>query len=205
MLHWLGLAALAGAAAVAVRWYLTRVDSLGRTRSFPWISTILLVLIGVATLTPWVLRLRLEARLSDAASQIVGTRVEVDCQSFGEAFVDAGGELGYVAFGPDGIPEKRTLIKRDQCNDLSAYVGSDKLAPEREHVVAVHVLTHEAIHMTGVTNEADTECIAVQRDAEMARALGASPEAAQALATYYWTNIYPRMPSDYRSDECAGP
>ena len=105
----------------------------------------------------------LQGQLGAAASEVVGVPVEVECQSFGSAFVDAGAEFGYVAFGPDGVPERKTLIKREQCCDLSAYLRSDKESPTTEQIVAVHTLTHEVIHMSGVTNEAETECIAVQR------------------------------------------
>ena len=49
-------------------------------------------------------------------------------------------------------------------------------------MVAVHTLTHESIHMSGVTSESATECLAVQRDAEMARLLGAPRTAASELA-----------------------
>ena len=198
----IGTAALLSAAVGAVRWLLRRHDSLGRARPFPWISIGLLVLVGVAGITPLVLRLRLEARLEDAASVVAGARVEVHCQALGEAFVDAGVELGYVAFGPDGVPERSTLIKRQQCRDLSSFVRGGHTDFTHEQVVAVHTLTHEAIHMSGVANEAQTECLAVQRDAEMARLLGAAPDAAQALAAHYWRVVYPRMPDGYRSDEC---
>ena len=193
-----------GAAAVGVRWLLDRHDSLGRRKPFPWFVVGGLVLLSVATLTPFFLGLRLENRLEKAASVIVGTRVEVHCQAFGEAFVDVGQELGYVRFGPDGVPERKTLIKRQQCRDLADYVR-DPTQVAREHVVAVHTLTHEAIHMSGVGDEAETECVAVERDAEMARLLGASPEEARRLAEYYWVNVYPRMPESYRSQDCRGP
>lgn len=202
MFFWLGVATLLGALAVAVRWYLTRVDALGRIARFPWVSISLLLVLGVALLTPSLLREQLERKLEDAASTLIGARVEVDCQSFGQAFVDAGAEFGYVRFGPDGVPERRTLIKREQCSDLRDYLASDKRNPSLEHVVAVHTLTHEAIHMSGVTSEAETECIAIQRDAETARLLGASHHGATALGVSYWTNFYPRMPDEYRSDEC---
>ena len=198
----LGSAALLGAAAVALRWVIGRYDALDRKRPFPWISLVVLLILGVAGLTPVVLRLRLEAQLEDAASVVAGTRVQVHCQALGEAFVDAGFELGYVKFGPDGVPERSTLIKRQQCRDLSSYLRSDRDAFSHEHVVAVHTLTHEAIHMSGVTDEAQTECLALQRNAEMAQLLGASPDAAQALASHYWDVVYPRMPDPYRSDEC---
>ena len=199
---WVGLACLLGAAYLGVRWFFDRYDSLGRRRSFPSIAVGGLVLIALAGLVPFFLRLRLEARLEEASSTIVGAPVEVHCQAFGEAFVDAGFELGYVRFGPDGVPEHKTLIKRQQCSDLSAYLRSDKSDFSTEHVVAVHTLTHEAIHMSGIKNEAETECLAMQRDAEMATLLGAQPADAQRLATHYWETIYPRMPDGYRSDEC---
>lgn len=204
-MHWFGLLCLAGATFIVFRWFQTRFDSLGRQRDFPWISTVVLVVAGLALFTPLVLRVWVESRISSAASEVVGASVEVECQSFGGAFVDAGAEFGYVAFGPDGVPERKALIKRDQCRDLSAYLRSDKESPSTEQIVAVHTLTHEAIHMSGVTNEAETECNAVQRDAEMARALGASPDAATRLANTYWTVHYPRLTTEYRSADCPGP
>lgn len=204
-MHWLGLLCLAGAAFVVFRWYQRRTDSLGRRRDFPWLSTVVLVVAGLALFSPLVLRVWLQGRLNSAASEVVGFDVEVECQSFGSAFVDAGAEFGYVFFGPDGVPERKTLIKREQCGDLSAYLRSDNESPTTAQIIAVHTLTHEAIHMSGVTNEAETECIAVQSDAEMARALGASPEAAAQLAVTYWTEHYPRMTTEYKSPDCPGP
>jgi hypothetical protein len=93
-------------------------------------------------------------------------------------------------------------IKRDQCHHLAAYVRSGARRPTRDQVVAVHVLTHEAVHMSGRLDEAVAECAAVQRDAQTARLLGARPADAAALAATYWANIYPLMPDRYRSGEC---
>jgi hypothetical protein len=201
-MHWIGIGLVAGAGLVVLHWLGHRTDSLGRSRPFPWLGFGFLVVAGLAALTPWFLRARLEARLSEAASQVVGSPVTVFCQSFGEAFIDTGAELGYVAFGPDGVPERETLIKRQQCNDLADYVRSPSDSPTRELAVAVHTLTHEAMHMSGRTGEAETECLAVQRDAEMARLLGATEQGARNLALVYWRNHYPRMPEGYRSAEC---
>ena len=203
ILAWVGIASLAGAAFLSARWALNRYDSLGRRRSFPWISVAGLVAIAAAGLVPFFLRVRLENDLAEAASRIAGHTVEVHCQGFGEAFVDAGQELGYVRFGPDGVPERSTLIKRAQCAHLSDYIGGAHADFLREHVVAVHTLTHEAVHMSGIANEAETECVAIQRDAEMARLLGAAEPDAIRLATYYWETVYPSMPEGYRSDACG--
>ncbi|MGH2808979.1 MAG: hypothetical protein ACRDKT_17075 [Actinomycetota bacterium] len=202
MFFWLGIATFGGAAVVAIRWYFTRVDALGRVAPFPWLGVSLLIVLAGGLLAPSYLRARLEARLADAAGQLIGTEVEVECQSFGQAFVDTGAEFGFVPFGPDGVPERRALIKRNQCADLADYLGSNKVQPSFDHVVAVHTLTHEAIHMSGVTSEAETECMALQRDAEMARLLGAPSGGARALSVHYWQGVYPRMPEPYRSDAC---
>ncbi|MGB8651524.1 MAG: hypothetical protein WCD35_12785, partial [Mycobacteriales bacterium] len=74
--------------------------------------------------------------------------------------------------------------------------------PTMDEAVAVHVLTHESMHMRGQTNEALAECEAVQRDEITAHELGASVEQARRLARVYWLLVYPRMPEDYFSRDC---
>ncbi|HEV3463330.1 MAG TPA: hypothetical protein VG846_05035 [Actinomycetota bacterium] len=202
MLTWLAVALLAGAAVTATGWGLRRTDGLGRPRRFPWVTVTLLLAMGMGAAVPGMVRASQERRLGGAASVLAGARVAVRCQSFGGAFVDAGPELGYVRWRADGSPEPWTLIKRDQCRHLAAYARSDKRRPTRDQVVAVHVLTHEAMHLSGRLDEAAAECAAVQRDAHTARLLGARPGDAAELAATYWRNIYPLMPDGYRSGDC---
>ncbi len=193
------------AAVVGVRWALARVDALGRLRPFPVVGVAVLVLGAVALATPGVLRARLEHRLSAVTSTLAGVSTSVHCQSFGQSMVDAGNELGFVRWGANGTPEHATLIKRDQCNDLAAYLRSDHRAPTEQQVVAVHVLTHEAMHMSGLTAEAAAECAAVEQDARTAELLGAAPDQARALAQRYWRTVYPRLTDEYRDPRCPGP
>jgi hypothetical protein len=202
VLTWVAPALAAGALVVAAFWWRRRTDGLGRPRRFPWVSVALLLVLAVAAAAPGVQRARQERRLAGAVSVLAGAEVAVRCQSLGGAFVDAGPELGYVRWRADGSPEPWTLIKRDQCHDLAAYLRSDKRRPTRDQVVAVHVLTHEAMHLAGLVGEADAECAAVQRDAHTARLLGASAADAAALAAAYWHEVYPRMPDGYRSGDC---
>jgi hypothetical protein len=202
VLTWFAVGLVGGAVAVGVGWGLRRVDELGRPRRFPWVSVSLLLVVAVAAAVPGVLRAGQERRLGGAASVLAGARVAVRCQSLGGAFVDAGPELGYVRWRADGTPEPWTLIKRDQCRHLAAYARSDKRRPSRDQVVAVHVLTHEAMHMSGQLDEAAAECAAIQRDAHTARLLGASAAASATLADAYWRDIYPLMPDGYRSTDC---
>jgi hypothetical protein len=163
---------------VAVGWGLRRTDELGRPRPFSWVSVALLVALAVAGAVPGVLRTRQERRLGRAASELAGARVAVRCQSLGGAFVN-------------GRPEPWALIKRDQCRDLGAYVRSGTHRPSPDQVLAVHVLTHEAMHLSGRLDEAVAECAAVQRDARTARLLGAADADAAGLAAAYWHDLYP--------------
>lgn len=185
------------AAGLVVRWMGRRVDALGRIAPFPKISVGLSLALALCFGVPMAVQAWVEHQLEDAASEIAGGPVQVHCQGLGHAFADLGPELGFVRWGVDGVPERSTLIKFGTCGNLRAWLGSNKANPSLDQVVAVHVLTHETMHMVGLTNEAHAECAAVQRDAEMAEALGASPAEAQALAQRYWTEVYPRMPDGY--------
>ena len=153
MLTWFAVAPALGAVAVGARWWLRRSDGLGRPRRFPWVSVALLAVLAVAAAAPGVARASQERRLGEAASVLAGAPVTVRCQSLGQAVLDGGPQLGYVRWRPDGSPEPWTLIKRDQCRHLAGYLRSDKRRPDRDRVVAVHVLTHEAMHLSGRLGE----------------------------------------------------
>lgn len=67
---------------------------------------------------------------------------------------------------------------------------------------ALGVLAHEAQHIAGVANEAETECRAQQRIADVAAALGAPVDRARALAEQSWSELYPTIESEYRTPVC---
>ena len=203
MLIWVCAAALVLAAILSARWGGNRVDSLGRPRGFPTISVGLCLAVAVGGAVPVGLHARTERRLSAVASKVAGLSLTVHCQTVGEASLDVGQELGYVAFDESGVPERRTVIKRGPCAELSKGLGADPAGVSRDMLIAVHVLTHETMHMAGTTDEAITECQAMQRDAVTARLLGADADAARALAVRYHREIYPSMPSTYRTDNCV--
>jgi hypothetical protein len=203
VLTWVALALLALAVVVAARWLMHRRDSLGRARPFPLISVLVLVTLGAGLFVPVVRHHRLESRLTAVATTLVGAPAVVHCQTAGREMLDLGSELGFVRWGPGGVPEHETLIKRAPCSRLAAYLGGDQAHPSPDEIVAVHVLSHESRHMAGTVNEADADCQAMQRDAWTARLLGASNDEALALARTYWRTDYPRMPDDYVSAQCA--
>lgn len=197
------LICLTVAVGMMARWATQRVDSLGRPRDLPVWSVSALVLLAVVASVPGAKRRIEERRLDKIASQLVGHQVDVHCQTSISALVDAGAEAGYVWFNADGFPEPETLIKRDQCRLLEEYRAGAHRSPSIDHVMAVHVLTHEAMHMRGERSEEVAECQAVQRDALTATALRATPQEALMLALRYWNVVYPQMPDDYVTGECG--
>jgi hypothetical protein len=188
---------------VVLRWAIAGVDALGRRREFPIFATGLPLVLALVTGVPAVRHTWLEHRLDGVAGQLVGSPVSVRCETLGQAWTDAHSELGYVRFGADGRPEPAATITWQACSDLRSWSGSDHEHPSLQQIVAVHVLTHEAMHMAGLRDEARTECAAVQRDVRTARLLGADVDQARALAATYWSRVYPRLSDDYRTMECG--
>jgi hypothetical protein len=191
------------AALLVLRWLTRRADTLGRPRPFPTISVVLALAVAVASGVPVVRHARFEHRLSTAASVLINAEVSVRCQTMSQAWTEAHPEAGYVRFGPDDRPEPLATITLDTCEDLRSWVGSDHGSPTRRQLIAVHVLTHETMHLAGIRDEAMTECAAVQRDSRTAMLLGADESQAMALASAYWQQIYPLMPDAYRTADCG--
>lgn len=150
--------------------------------------------------TAWVLT---ENRLNSVIQEYTGNpKVTVHCQRFTEALVDTSPYKGYVKYNPDYTPTTVALLDDDICSNLRSWILSDKANPSMEQIQAVHILTHEAQHLKGETNEAIAECDAIQADKTVAELFGATPKQGQALATGYYEQFYPRMPPKYSSGEC---
>jgi hypothetical protein len=181
---------LAGAGALlSARWYAARVDELGRRRRYPLTPVVCFELAVVAAVP--IVRLAAEQhRLGTVASELAGAPATVHCQHLASAMADLSNDLGHVHVGPDGRPEHATLIKNEQCRLLASYLDGHQHRPSHQEVVAVHVLTHESMHMGGITSEA-------------AELLGAAPDDARRLALHYWLTVYPFMPDEYRSVDCG--
>ncbi|MGD9954971.1 MAG: PrgI family protein [Candidatus Nanopelagicales bacterium] len=188
-----GLAAWAG-------WLLVRGIL---NRRVPWIG---LALIAVPLLLlGWSERqwISAEHTYSAIARALAPGTEGVHCQRLGETFTYAGAELGHVDWDEDGRPLGAALISYETCGRLAAYADGDKDTPPLEQVIAVHVLTHESMHLAGRLVESDADCAAMQRDAWTAQQLGATAAQGQRLAQTYWREVYPRMPDAYTDRACA--
>ena len=144
-----------------------------------------------------------QQEFSRVATTIAGRDVSIQCQRFSGALLDVTAESGYVKFTADGTPEDTGRLERTACNNLRDWLASDKRYPTLDQVIAIQVLSHEAHHLAGTSNEAATECSAMQRLDEVAQWLGATPEQGRAIADRYYRDVYPRMPAAYRNSECS--
>jgi hypothetical protein len=145
-------------------------------------------------------------RYSEAIQSLTGRpEVNVSCQRLGSGLIDADRYSGWVNF-ENGKPTKTAHLDWRTCQDLRSFERNLD-APlghlTREQITAMHVLTHEAIHLTGVSNEAATECIAIQNDETTATLLGVPAATAAAIPGRYLVETYAHMPDDYWSADCV--
>jgi hypothetical protein len=143
-----------------------------------------------------------ESDLAVAIRSLTGdSTLEVECQGLLREF-RLDNNLGEVAREANGELSNVAQLRRSVCSEIRGYIGSDKSGPSREQVIAVHVLSHEAVHASGVSGEGLTECLAMQYDTHLAELLGATQTQAVALADRYWREVFPRMPNGYRAVDC---
>lgn len=69
-------------------------------------------------------------------------------------------------------------------------------------LTAIHVLSHESVHLRGFYDEALADCAAVQITAWVATALGADEAFARSLAREYWTDFHLPRVGAYQSVAC---
>lgn len=139
---------------------------------------------------------------SDVASGLAGREATVHCQRLSAALFNVFGPDGFVPYDQAGRAGTDIYLKWEVCKDLLTYKVGSVESPTTDEQVGVHILTHEAMHVSGDTNEASAECKAMQYDALTARALGATFPQSTRLATNYFKTLYPRIEPGYQSTEC---
>jgi hypothetical protein len=166
-----------------------------------------------------------EHMLSPIASGVAGRTVVVDCQSLWANLLDALPRHGEVRFDANGVPEARIFLTHPTCDRLQAFAGSSRhgeldclraldwskpaaLDPRSEcydrsskTVYALMTLAHEAYHTAGETNEAVTNCFAIQAMAHVAVRLGAEREEAE-LVAHAMAALEPLQSGGYGTDRC---
>jgi len=165
----------------------------------PFVTVAVLLALLLPTLWTEMRWLRVQGAASTAVQQLTGNpAARVQCQRALGTLLWAGADLGRVEWDhPD-----RAWLTLETCQHLGSWYRSDHSDPTFDEAVAVHVLTHEAMHVAGERSEATTECRALQSDARTVVLLGGTATQGSALATRILDDVYPTMPEEYRSSEC---
>jgi hypothetical protein len=138
-----------------------------------------------------------ETRLEGVSSEIAGHPVDVYCPSLWKQLIDVSSTKGEAYFAANGEGTYATLA-HDVCvtfedlpdkgfPDLACLARGETACDDwsRDVALAIHVLSHESWHLAGVTDEAITECYAVQTDSWVAQTFGASAAVGDALALFH--------------------
>ncbi len=187
-----------------------------------WVKA-LLILVGVGVPTWWLAdrhdRITNQHRLEAIASQIAGRDVDVRCPGpIGRLFGGWDTVEGSVRFDADGAPGDSTKLRKTSCAELDAVAEGRRDAElaciersldcgERAVAVAraVDVVTHEAFHLQGIIDEAETECQSLRTMAWTAQRLGATEAQGRALARLQFATGFPLMPARYQKGDCTVP
>ena len=172
---------------------------------------------------------RFEARSSWIARSLAGPDVSIECVSpatwhslaaeygFDRELTWALTPLRWDADSGSTVPTAQSTLSPRACRLEDAFfrAPTERGARLCRHgaalgecdgwaakLLAVHVLGHESMHLAGVVDEAQAECLAAQVGALVAVGLGAEPGFARSLAREYWSYYYPSQDRRYRSAEC---
>lgn len=174
---------------------------------------ILVLLVAALVAVGWTRhedRVHQQVRLAAIASDLVGHRVGVHCPNAVSKLVDVSREAGRVQFDENGRPAGYTDLAPETCDRLRHPDRVDFSCLDtgtcgyREFQVgwAIHTLAHESFHLRGISQEAATECYAMQTTAVVAVRLGIPPSRAAQLQSWIFAKAYPNEPDEYRTSEC---
>ena len=119
---------------------------------------------------------RAEQRFTAEAAAIARRPVTVRCDD-GYAFTGVGSDAAGVAF----IPRSLAYLEPGICRSLYRIAFEKHVGARDDAAFAITVLAHEATHLRGVRDEAETECYALQEGVALGRRLGLDAATARAL------------------------
>lgn len=135
-----------------------------------------------------------ELKFAHAASELVkNDDISVHCISLISGII----YNRYAGFVTGGEPD--IYLQGDTCEDLRSFLWDPKGASLSEQY-ALHVLTHETMHVAGILNEQKADCAAFQRNHNMAILLGVEESVAKVTAMEIHGQRSPRHP--YYTKDC---
>jgi len=141
-----------------------------------------------------------ERRFAAIAGDIAHREVSIRCQSRVGELVDVDWDYGSVEFDRDGQPGDQARLDRAICAALGRLARGGSVRPEAA-ALAVEALAHEAYHLSGIQDEAATQCYGLQAMRFVAARLGVTPALGHEYVRLAVAR-YPALPEQYRSDQC---
>ena len=120
-----------------------------------------------------------ERRFTAESARIAGHPVTVRCDN-SYAFTGVGSDAAGVAF----ISRRLAFLEPTICRSLYRIAFEHRVGARDDAAFAITVLAHEATHLRGVRNEAETECYALQEGVELGRRLGLDDSTAGSLMRF---------------------
>jgi hypothetical protein len=117
-----------------------------------------------------------ERRFTAESARIAGRPVTVQCDDE-YAFTGVGSDAAGVAFISRGL----AFLQPSICRSLYRIAFEHQVGDRDDAAFAITVLAHEATHLRGIHNEAETECYALQEGVELGRRLGLDDATARAV------------------------
>jgi hypothetical protein len=143
-----------------------------------------------------------EGQLADAVQPGMGSaRASFECERLLQGALSSHAHGGHVNIGQNGRPIGAAFLSSLTCARVKAWQGNPSGAT-REQIFAVHTVSHEAAHLSGILDEAKAECTGIQWDVATMTSLGASRSDAVRQVRSYLTKDYPQVPANYHSDQC---
>jgi hypothetical protein len=124
-------------------------------------------------------RAKAERRFTAEAARIAGHPVRVVCDE-AYAFTGVGSDAAGVAF----IERALAYLEPSVCRSLYRIAFEKKIGARDDAAFAITVLAHEAVHLRGERNEAETECQALQEGVALGERLGLDRSTAQSLMRF---------------------
>jgi hypothetical protein len=162
---------------------------------------------------------RVEPLFSKLVAKLSGRRASVRCWSrhdwpkvLAEKAAYEGGAVDKTLLGFTLVaPVYSVNLSPDSCRELADFAYRSAVPRSRneqsELADALETIAHESVHIAplvpGYPNqEAEAECIGMQRISRAAVALGAYRLLGDELAQLYWSELYPRDNLEYLSPDC---
>lgn len=155
-----------------------------------------------------------EQRLAVVASELAQRDVGVECPGFFARLVEITPHSGWVSFDANGRPADDTQLSATTCKSLERLWRADQppsfacvpvgtcARSTAELVDGIVTLAHEAWHLRGLVDEAETQCYAVQSVERTALLLGISPADAHLISLAVAAAHAASPQGEYHSLEC---